>query len=76
MIDLTKDISEIAITSNEDYGKAIEMIESGKVFKSDSKDGQKLIKLIHEINNYYHKNFKVNPDKEKLEVKRTVYDKI
>lgn len=63
MIDISKDIAELTITSDEDFNKAMEIIHGGKIFQytDSSKDKfkdknvefKKIQKLVEEINSYF-----------------------
>ena len=51
MIDLTKSLEEIFVDTNEEYLKAIELLDN-KILDVTSKEGKKIEKLIIEINRY------------------------
>ena len=69
MIDLTKKLDEISISSSGYYQKATELIDNC-VFDPYSEEGKKRIKIIEEINRYHfnqENEKKLEENKQKIE---------
>jgi hypothetical protein len=62
MIDLNKSIEEISVDTNEEYLKALELLDT-KVMDATSPEGKKIEKLVIEVNRYHNSEDykKLNP---------------